>query len=70
MAFLPLEDCRDSYSPIRVLHDAVTLAGIADMGPVLPMIAGLEAAERPAVKAAAAALLAHDRALAHETVTA
>jgi dihydrodipicolinate synthase/N-acetylneuraminate lyase len=35
--FIPLEDCRDSISPIRVLHDAVTLAGIADMGPMLPL---------------------------------
>ena len=30
--YLGLEDCRDGISPIRVLHDAVTLAGVADMG--------------------------------------
>jgi dihydrodipicolinate synthase/N-acetylneuraminate lyase len=69
-AYLPLEDERDARGPIRVLHDAVTLAGIADMGPMLPMITNLDAAERPAVKAAAAALLAHDRALASESVAA
>jgi hypothetical protein len=40
------------------------------MGPVLPMIANLDAAERAAVKAAAVALLAHDRTLAGETATA
>ncbi len=61
--YLPLEDQRDALGPIRVLHDAVTLAGIADMGPLLPMIANLDAGERPAVQAAAAALLAHDRSL-------
>lgn len=64
-AYLPLEDQRDALGPIRVLHDAVTLAGIADMGPLLPMISNLEPAERPAVQAAAAALLAHDRNLAN-----
>lgn len=62
-AYIPLEDQRDSRGPIRVLHDAVTLAGIADMGPILPMVSNLEPNERPAVEAAARALLAHDRAL-------
>lgn len=62
--YIALEDQRDRLGPIRVLHDAVTLAGIADMGPVLPMIANLDAQERGPVQAAAAALLAHDRALA------
>ena len=36
--FLPLEDLRESISLIRVLHDAVTLSGIADMGPHLPLL--------------------------------
>jgi dihydrodipicolinate synthase/N-acetylneuraminate lyase len=63
-AYIALEDQRDARGPIRVLHDAVTLAGIAEMGPILPMIANLEAAERPAVQAAARALLEHDRKLA------
>lgn len=63
-AYIPLEDQRDARGPIRVLHDAVTLAGIADMGPILPMISSLGTAERNAVQAAAAALLAHDRSLA------
>lgn len=69
-AYLPLEDRRDALGPIRVLHDAVTLAGIADMGPVLPMISNLEAGEREAVKSAAVALLAHDRRLAGESLAA
>ena len=69
-AYSPLEDERDARGPIRVLHDAVTLAGIADMGPILPMISSLESAERAPVQSAAAALLAHDRALATDKVAA
>ena len=61
--YIPLEDERDTRGPIRVLHDAVTLAGIADMGPMLPMISNLDATEAAKVKAVATALLAHDRAL-------
>jgi dihydrodipicolinate synthase/N-acetylneuraminate lyase len=63
-AFLPLEDCRDSFSPIRVLHDAVTLASIADMGPMLPMLSNLPESQRDPVRAAAAALRQHDAQLA------
>jgi dihydrodipicolinate synthase/N-acetylneuraminate lyase len=69
-AYIALEDQRDSRGPIRVLHDAVTLAGIADMGAMLPMISNLEVSERAAVKAAAAALLEHDNQLAAEAVAA
>lgn len=61
-AFLPLEDLRDAIHPIRVLHDAVSLAGIADMGPILPMLHNLDGEERARVGAAARALLAYDRA--------
>jgi 4-hydroxy-tetrahydrodipicolinate synthase len=32
--FIPLEDARDKYSPIRILHAAVELAGIARTGPI------------------------------------
>lgn len=59
--FLALEDLRDRINPIRVLHDAVTLAGIADMGPILPMLSNLEAQDRAPVAAAARALLDYDR---------
>jgi dihydrodipicolinate synthase/N-acetylneuraminate lyase len=69
-AYIPLEDRRDALGPIRVLHDAVTLAGIAEMGPILPMISNLEASERAAVQPIAKALLAHDRALATSPVAA
>jgi dihydrodipicolinate synthase/N-acetylneuraminate lyase len=62
--YLPLEDLRDGISPIRVLHDAVTLAGIADMGPMLPLLTGLSKPEREQVAPAAKALLAWDSGLA------
>lgn len=39
--FQPLEDLRNHINPIRVLHEAVRLAEIADTGPVLPLLSGL-----------------------------
>jgi len=54
--FIPLEDLRDAYSPLRVLHDAVRLAGIADTGPMLPFLSNIDdagwlsAIEREATK--------------------
>ena len=56
--YIPFEDCRDGISPIRVLHDGVTLAGIADMGPMLPMLTGLTDAERARVLPVAKTLAA------------
>ena len=55
--FRPLEDLRNEINPIRVLHDAVTFSGIADMGPAYPMLTNLEEKERPAVDSAAKSLL-------------
>ena len=60
--FIALEDARDEISPIRVLHDAVTLSGVADMGPMQPLISGLPATERARLAPVAKALLACDRA--------
>jgi dihydrodipicolinate synthase/N-acetylneuraminate lyase len=40
--FIPIEDCRDAHNPMRVLHEAVTLAGIADMGSMLPLMSNLD----------------------------
>lgn len=62
-AYLPLEDLRDAHSPIRVLHEAVSLAGIADMGPMLPQLSNIGSEHHAAIRAAARALLAHDKAL-------
>jgi dihydrodipicolinate synthase/N-acetylneuraminate lyase len=62
-AYLPLEDCRDEVNPIRVLHDAVTLSGVADMGPMLPMLEGVDATVRARLQPIARTLLAHDKTL-------
>jgi dihydrodipicolinate synthase/N-acetylneuraminate lyase len=61
--FIALEDLRDSLSPIRVLHEAVRLAEIADTGPILPLLSNIEPEHHPRVKKAAQELLATDRAL-------
>ncbi len=58
--FKPLEDLRNALSPIRVLHDAVTLCGIGDMGPVLPLFSNIEDEHRPAIESAARKLLAQN----------
>ncbi len=62
-AFIPLEDLRDAHSPIRVLHEAVRLAGIADTGPILPLLSNLDPQHHAAVEKAARELLARDREL-------
>jgi len=60
-AFMPLETLRDDISLIRVLHDAVTLSGIADMGPILPLLSQSPAEALPAIGDAAKALLAFEQ---------
>lgn len=55
--FEPLEDLRNEINPVRVLHEAVTLSGIADMGAILPLLSGLNPVDRSRVQEAAAALL-------------
>lgn len=39
--FVPLENLRDAHSPIRVLHEAVRLAGIAETGPMMPHLSNI-----------------------------
>lgn len=58
--FMPLEDLRERISLIRVLHDAVSWSGLADMGPQLPLLSSTPESAREAVSAAARALLAQD----------
>jgi len=50
--FLPLEDLRNSINPIRVLHEAVSIAGIAKTGPLLPLVSGLDESSRSRIAAA------------------
>ena len=41
--FIPLEDLRDAWSPAKVLHEAVEVAGIAETGEIPPFLSGLSA---------------------------
>ncbi len=60
--FMPLEDLRDAISPLRVLHAAVHLAGIADTGPLLPYLSNVTDTKQLAdIEKAAKALLAADK---------
>ena len=59
--FEPLETLRDKISPVRVLHAAVTLAGLADMGPITPPLSPVDESARPAIEAAARELMAAGR---------
>lgn len=57
--FIPLEDLRDRHSPIRVLHEAVALAGISATGPMSPFLTNLDdPAVLADIRAAAATLRA------------
>ena len=46
---------------LRQENGPVTLSGVADMGPMLPLLTGLEPAEREQVAPVARALLQWDR---------
>jgi dihydrodipicolinate synthase/N-acetylneuraminate lyase len=56
--FVALEDLRNAHSPILVLHHAVELSGVAQTGPVLPLLTELPANLLPKIEKAAKALLA------------
>jgi dihydrodipicolinate synthase/N-acetylneuraminate lyase len=59
--FMPLETLRDEISLIRVLHDAVSLSGISDMGPHLPLLSASPASRMAEIAKAATDLRAFDR---------
>ena len=58
--FEPLEDLRNSINPIRVLHTAVAEAGIADTGPILPLLHGVCEDGTAKITTAAKELLGHN----------
>ena len=58
--FLPLESLRDRLSQIHVMHEAVTLAGITDMGPMLPVLSNIAPEHHAEIRETARALLALD----------
>ncbi len=55
--FAPLEDLRNAINPIRVLHTAVSQAGVADMGPLLPPLCEVTRDEAAEIGTAAKQLL-------------
>ncbi|MGC6450271.1 MAG: dihydrodipicolinate synthase family protein [Pirellulaceae bacterium] len=56
--FKTLEDLRNGINPVRVLHSAVAGAGIAETGPLLPMMSPVSASEAVEIADAANELLA------------
>ncbi len=59
--FCGLEDLRNAHGPIPVLHHAVALAGIAETGPALPLVANLDEQLEDEIHPAANGLLAWNR---------
>lgn len=58
--FMPLEDLRNSIQPIRVLHHAVAAAGIADTGPMQPLLGELDDLQKSKIQQAVQSLLLLD----------
>lgn len=59
--FAPLEALRDGINPVRVLHAAVRLAGIADTGPITPFWSEVPDDRFAEIKSAALTLLAAEQ---------
>ena len=55
--FRPLEDLRNDIHPVTVLHEVVRLAGIAETGPMLPLLEPLPEASRSSIRVAATELI-------------
>ncbi len=55
--FKPLEDLRNGINPVRVLHAAVAGAGIAETGPLLPMMSPVNESQRVEIAEVAKTLL-------------
>ena len=58
--FVPLEDLRNDINPIRVLHAAVAETGIAETGPILPLLDEVDEKSRVEIGAAASQLLSQN----------
>jgi len=68
--FLSLEDLRDAWNPAKVLHAAIQSAGIANTGPVPPLLSDLSAAQTEKVSAVAGALLERESTMDQKTAEA
>ncbi len=55
--FKPLEDLRNGINPVRVLHSAVAGAGVAETGPLLPMMSPVDEAQAEEIARVASTLL-------------
>jgi dihydrodipicolinate synthase/N-acetylneuraminate lyase len=62
--FVPAEDFREAHGFIPVLHDAVGFAGVAPMGPMLPLLDNLPAELHGRARELAAGLVAAEARLA------
>lgn len=62
LEFLEVEDLRDEHGPARVLHSALSLAGVANTGPVSPFLSTVGESQLEDISAAARRLLARDQA--------
>ncbi|MCA9124550.1 MAG: dihydrodipicolinate synthase family protein [Planctomycetaceae bacterium] len=58
--FAPLEGLRNSINPVRVLHSAVTLSDIADMGPLMPLLSEVSETQLDEIREAAVQLLSNN----------
>jgi dihydrodipicolinate synthase/N-acetylneuraminate lyase len=56
-AIEPLEALRGKYGPIPVIHEAVTLSGVADMGRLGPHFSALDSSVMETIGSTARALL-------------
>jgi dihydrodipicolinate synthase/N-acetylneuraminate lyase len=61
--FSLLEDLRNAIHPIRVLHHAVEQAGIANTGPILPLLSEVSPEQLELIRNAASSLFAWDQAV-------
>jgi dihydrodipicolinate synthase/N-acetylneuraminate lyase len=59
--FLEFEKVRSRVGGLQVLHDSVTASGIADMGPLMPMVSNVRAEAMPAVREAVQGLIAAEQ---------
>ncbi|MEZ6088894.1 MAG: dihydrodipicolinate synthase family protein [Pirellulaceae bacterium] len=55
--FLPLESLRNEINPIRVLHQAIASAAIAETGPQIPLLSEIDASRVDQIREAAINLL-------------
>ena len=56
-SFKPLEDLRNAIQPIRVLHHAVAASGIAETGPMQPLLGELSESQKSAIHQAVQQLM-------------